>query len=311
MKIMKEIDFFDLKTDLADESDEILRTKTSDISGVESKRETVDGVNIFTMTVKNAEGEKQIGKKAGRYITLDVGSTEIYDTQTFENICTVFSTVISSFLDKFKDKDGGFLIAGLGNPDICADSVGKESVSSLIVTRHIKEASPELFEKFGFSETAAITPDVFGKTGVEAAEIIKGVADDIKPSCVIAIDALSSRRLSKLATTVQICDTGICPGSGVGNVRKEISEETIGVPVISIGVPTVVNASTLISDVLIGTGCCKENLKEKITEIAGTDCFVSKKECGAQIKSIGRLIGYSLNKAIHKDIDYSEMRDFL
>ena len=308
---MKDFDFFDLKTDLADESDEILRTKTSDISGVESERKTVDGVNIFTMVVKKGEGERQTDKKAGRYVTLDVGSTEIYDTDTFERICSVFSSVISSFTDEFKNCSGGFLLAGLGNPDICADSVGKESVSSFIVTRHIKEASPDLFEKFGFAETAAITPDVFGKTGVEAAEIIKGVADDIKPSCVIAIDALSSRRLSKLATTVQICDTGISPGSGVGNMRKEISKDTVGVPVIAIGVPTVVNTATLIYDVLLETGCLSENSKDTISQFTDPDCFVSKKECGAQMKSIGRFIGYSLNKAIHKDIEFSEMRDFL
>ena len=151
MQSMKEFDFFDLKTDLADESDEILRAKTPDMSGVQSEQKTIDGVNIFIMTVKDDKGEKQAGKKRGRYVTLDVGSTEIYDTETFERICSVFSSIISSFTDKFKSHSGGFLLAGLGNPDICADSVGKESVASFIVTRHIKEASPELFEKFGFS----------------------------------------------------------------------------------------------------------------------------------------------------------------
>ncbi len=311
---MKKIDFFDLKTDLADESDEIMREKFLKTEGIETHKKTVSGVNVFSMTVKDGRGERLCGKRCGRYVTLDVGSTEIYDTATFERICDVFCSVIRSFTDVIRDIGGSFLIAGLGNPSITADSVGTESVKSFIVTRHIKETAPKLFEKFAFSETSAITPDVFGNTGVEAAEIIKGVADDIKPSCVIAIDALSSRRLSKLATTVQICDTGICPGSGVGNVRTEISNETIGVPVIAIGVPTVVNAATLISDVMTETFPDEKsgfNISEKLKESGGLDCFVSKKDCGAQIKSISRLIGYSLNKAIHKDIEYSEMRDFL
>lgn len=312
---MENNDFFDLKTDLADESDEILRIKKDYPQGIVTESRKDNGIDIFTMHVKNSIGEKQSGKKCGKYVTVNVGSTNFYDSLTFERACTVFSSVIKEFTEQTSSEGGSFLLAGLGNPAITADSVGAETVASFIVTRHIKSSSPALFEKFGFAEASAIIPDVFGNTGVEAAEIIKGVVDDIKPSCVIAVDALSSRRLSRLGTTVQICDTGICPGSGVGNSRREISEDTLGVPVIAIGVPTVVNASTLISDILNDCGVKEddldENAKRQLYLQVGKDCYVAPKDCASEIKSISRLIGYSLNAAIHKDIEFSEMRDFL
>lgn len=312
---MERYNFFDLKTDLADESDELLRINKNVPHGIKSYGRKENGIDIFTMEVKTPEGETASGKKIGKYVTVTTGSTGLYDTETFERICSVFSSVILEFISDIKENGGSFLLAGLGNPRITADSVGSETVSSFIVTRHIKESSPELFKKFNFSEASAIVPNVFGNTGVEAAEIIKGVVDDIQPSCVIAVDSLSSRRLSRLASTVQICDTGICPGSGVGNTRAEISKETVGVPVIAIGVPTVVNASTLISDILHDCGLSDSDIddsaKARIFSQIGNDCYVSPKNCGADIKSISRLIGYSLNAAIHSGIAFSEMRDFL
>ena len=158
-------------------------------------------------------------------------------------------------------------------------------------------------------------PNVFGNTGVEAAEIIKGVADDIKPSCIIAVDALSSRHLSRVATTIQICNTGICPGSGVGNTRKEISSDSMGVPVIAIGVPTVVNATTLLTDALSDCGVdpslLSDEARNSLKTRVNTDCYICPKDCGQSIKSISKLIGYSLSFAIHKGISFSEIHDFL
>ncbi len=309
---MDNFDFFSLKTDLADENDEIIRSQNPTYSGIITRKYAEDGVDIFSTEIKNSDGEKASGKRRGKYVTVNVGRTELYDSHTFERVCKVFSNVVRCFTDPVR---GGFLLAGLGNPQICADSVGTQTAASFIVTRHIKESSPSLFERFGFSETSAITPNVFGNTGIEAAEIIKGVVDDIKPACVIAVDSLSSRRLSRLGTTVQICDTGICPGSGVGNLRTEISESTVGVPVIAIGVPTVVNASTLISDILSDCGIDGSKLDDKdrknLSAQVDKDCYVSPKSCEKEIKSISRLIGYALNSAIHKGISFSEMRDFL
>lgn len=317
MKRMKFSDnfIFERMTDLADERDELMRASPGFVDGIKSERRQVDGVDIFTMRVQNAAGERKSGRKIGKYVTVNVGSTNFYDTATFERVCTVFAAVIREFLQEAAVSGGCYLLVGLGNPRITADSIGAETVDSFIVTRHLKESSPQLFQKFGFSESAAIVPDVFGNTGVESAEIIKGVVDDIRPSCVIAIDSLTSRRLSRLSSTVQICDTGICPGSGVGNSRAEISKETLGVPVLAIGVPTVVNAATLVADILGECGIGKDSLgdavKRRIAAQLGGDCYVSPKDSGETVKSISRFIGYALNAAIHRDISFSEMQDFL
>ena len=307
---MENIDFFSLKTDLADENDEILRAKMQNIFGVETRKLVTDGVEIFEMKVKNEKGEEQTGKRKGKYVTVNVGQTELFDSKAFERVCKVLAKVISAFSEL---REGPILLAGLGNPAICADSVGAHTVENFIVTRHIRQSSPKLFEKFSFCETCAILPNVFGNTGLEAAQMIKGIADDIRPSCIVAVDSLSSRRLARLCTTVQLCDTGICPGSGVGNARAEISQNTMGVPVIAIGVPTVVNACTLVSDLL--SECGVENLsieqQKMLSKQISGDCYVSPKNCEKEVKSISRLIGFSLNAAIHKEIDISQMRDFL
>ena len=141
------------------------------------------------------------------------------------------------------------------------------------------------------------------------------MAEKTKPSCIIVVDSLASRRLSRLATTVQICDTGLSPGSGVGNTRAEISKETIGIPVIAVGVPTVVNASTLVCDLLsecgVGEKDIDEQTKKSLYEQVGRDCFVSPKSCEKDIKSISRLVGFSINSCLHKDIDVYSMHDFL
>ena len=308
---MENFDFFSLKTDLADENDEILRTKNHPYHGIDTRKYEKNGVEIFEMRVENSRGEMISEQKIGRYCTLNVGKTDLYDSNTFERVCCALSEIFDSFI---KGRDN-ILLAGLGNPAICADSVGTQTAENFIVTRHIKKSDKQLFDKLFTSETSAITPNVYGNTGVEAAQIIKGIADDIKPSCVIAVDSLASRRLSRLGTTVQICDTGIHPGAGVGNVRAEISNETLSIPVIAVGVPTVVNASTLICDILGECGVGHENIDEKtaksLYEQVGHDCFVSPKSCEKDIKSISRLIGFALNRSLHKNIDFSSMHDFL
>ncbi|MBR5528369.1 MAG: GPR endopeptidase [Clostridia bacterium] len=312
---MTENDFFDLKSDLADETGEILSEKVSDNYGIFTQKRTQNGVDIFISDITTEEGERRSGKKCGKYVTLNVGSTTLYDSESFERVCKVFASVAEEFISPYFGKSGGFLLAGLGNPGLPADSVGAQTVQNFIVTRHLKTSMPDMFEKFGFSETCAMIPDVLGNTGMEAAEIIKGVADDIRPGCIIAVDALSSRHLSRVATTVQICNTGICPGSGVGNARMEISADSMGVPVIAIGVPTVVNATTLLTDALSDCGITPASLtdesKKALMNRINTDCYICPKDCGQSIKSISRLIGYSLNFAIHKGISFSEIHDFL
>lgn len=314
---MENRNLFDLKTDLADESDELSQISREEYPGLHRSVSRIEGTTVIRLQVTDEQGERLCGKKVGEYVTAEVGNTVLYDTGGFEKLCGVCAELISRFFDRLLPGQGekSFLLAGLGNPAILADAVGAETVRNFIVTRHIKTSAPGLFEKFGFRETAAVIPDVFGNTGIEAAEIIKGVVEDIHPDCVIAVDALSSRRLSRLAAAVQICDTGVCPGSGVGNARAEISRQTLGVPVIAIGVPTVVNVTTLLSDAFAACGMEPDRLspeaRRSLGEMIGEECYVAPKDCSSGIKSISRMVGYALNAAIHRNISYSEMRDFL
>ncbi len=312
---MDNLAFFNCKTDLADESSERSASSICEQEGIKSEFYSIDGTPIAHLSITDDRGERTSGRKCGEYVTLEIGSTLLYDTATFEKKCDVCADRIGHFLERISDKSGAILLAGLGNPAVLADAVGAETVRNFIVTRHIKQSAPQLFEKFSFCETAACIPDVFGNTGVEAAQIIRGIADDIHPAAVIAVDALSSRKLSRLAAAVQITDSGVCPGSGVGNRRAEISYETLGVPVIAIGVPTVVNSSSLLSDAFSIGGVKIDSLgreqKERLRELVGEDYYVAPKNCASAIKSISRMLGYALNKAVHGDISYAEMRDFL
>lgn len=312
---MDNLAFFNCKTDLADERDEHSAGALEEETGIKKEFLSIDGTPITRLFIESGNGERISGRKSGKYVTAEIGSTLFYDTATFEKKCDLCADLIGDFLERSTAMSGPVLLAGLGNPAILADAVGAETVRSFIVTRHIKQSAPQLFDKFSFRETAACIPDVFGNTGVEAAQIIKGIADDIHPSCVIAVDALSSRKLSRLAAAIQLCDSGVCPGSGVGNRRAEISCETLGVPVLAIGIPTVVNASSLLSDAFRIGGVKLDTFdreqKALLRELVGEDYYVAPKNCEAAIKSISRMVGYALNKALHGDITYAEMRDFL
>ena len=303
------------RTDLADEAAEAMLA-SSQTDGIVSRYVTENGVDVHILDVKSEKGAERTGKPIGRYVTVNIGKIWTTDKEQFENTCRVTAKYIRDFLP---DKGSACLLAALGNKDIIADAVGPCTADNFIVTRHIKDADPELFRSFSLRDTLCISPGVLGNTGIEAAEIIKGVADFGSPGFVIAVDSLASRRLSRLATTVQICDTGISPGSGINNARKELTEKTLGVPVIAIGVPTVVEASTLAQDIVMtaaehsGNSLVKENAKlilEKITP-EGEGYFVTPKETDHIIKDVSKLIGYAINLALHDDLSFDEIDEFL
>ena len=298
---------FEKRTDLALEVHE-LRGKDSGITVNEFVK---DGFNVTVAEVLNREGEELSGKRVGKYITVDIGKAWQKDRSVFERVSYLLSDEIKSLLPK---KRGCVLVAGLGNEEITPDSLGPRVVKKLLVTRHIQVIDRELFVDAGFGCVAAIATGVLGQTGIESLEIIKSVCESVKPECVIVIDSLASRRLQRLATTVQISNGGISPGSGVSNRRPELNESTLGVPVISIGVPTVVDAATLAYD-LLEEHYGKEDERfaeviEKILVGSGKDMFVTPKENDVIAKETAKLLSSSINVALH-EMDIKEINEYI
>ncbi|WP_232695412.1 GPR endopeptidase [Brevibacillus daliensis] len=247
-----DLSVYNIRTDLAVEAHELAREQNqSDLPGVFlSVDGSQSGITVTRVQVENEEAGKQIGKVPGRYVTIEVPKLRDNDTELEAVVAQRFAEEIARFLkDLGITEDKKALVVGLGNWNVTPDALGPMVVENLLVTRHLFELAPESVEE-GYREVSALSPGVLGITGIETSEIVFGVVEKSKPDFVIAIDALASRALHRVNTTIQIADTGIHPGSGVGNKRKSIDQKTLGIPVISIGVPTVVFASTIVNDAI-------------------------------------------------------------
>lgn len=266
------------RTDLAVECYE--ESRKTKINGVKVVRKN----GVTTVSVLDENGEKEIGKPVGTYITVDVPSF-VNDTDIFDGRLRKISDILKNLLPADCDN---ILVAGLGNMDITADALGPKTNSYVLATRHI---SSDLRKEMGFKNLKSVSTvrtGVLGETGIESAEIIKGIVNVIHPSCVIAVDALASSSAERLGTTVQLSDSGIFPGSGVGNHRFEISEKTLGVPVVSIGIPTVVSTGV----------------------IRGADdnsMFVTPREIDRVTEQGAKLIGMSINVCLQSDISERDL----
>lgn len=294
------------RTDLALEVHE-MRGEQSGITVNESEK---SGIKITIAHVSEGEGEKLSGKRAGDYITLEVGKVWLQEKSRLEEIASVIAEELEKILPVGK---GGYLVAGLGNRSITPDAVGPLAVEGILVTRHLEEVQPQLYTAANFSSVSAIAPGVLGQTGIESAEIIKGLCQKIQPKCLILIDSLASRKLSRLATTVQISNRGISPGGGVSNKRMAIERETVGVPVISLGVPTVVDAATLAYDILEEYGGldmeAAEAVMDRIMESKSREMFVTPKDNDIITARTAKLIAMALNMALHR-MTAEELREF-
>ncbi len=238
-----------IKTDLAVEAHEYYVGDGKSLpDGIEHKTEDYDDVKVTIVNVTNENGQKAINKSIGTYITIEAKTLRHLTEYERENVEDVFSQKLRKLLeDKGVGGNDVVLVAGLGNDSITPDALGPKTVEKLDITRHIMEYMPDVVID-GTRPVCAIAPGVLGNTGIETIEIIKGVVDKIKPKAVIVIDALASRSTARVGTTVQISDTGIEPGAGVGNKRKGITEKTLDIPVIAVGVPTVIDAATIADD---------------------------------------------------------------
>jgi spore protease len=257
MKDTVDLSKYSVRTDLAIEAREMAiaeRSSTvsqqenlSQIEGVIIKEKEVDDIKISLVEV-TGEGEKHIGKKPGRYLTMEVQGIRQQDSQLQQKVEEIFASEFSHFLEGTGiKKTDSCLVVGLGNWNVTPDALGPMVCENLLITRHLFELQPENVEE-GYRSVSALAPGVMGLTGIETSDIIFGIVEKTKPDFVLAIDALASRSIERVNSTIQISDTGIHPGSGVGNKRKELSKETLGIPVIAIGVPTVVDAVSITSD---------------------------------------------------------------
>lgn len=237
-----------IRTDLAVEAKELYEEQNKErISGIKINEYFDSGVKITDVDILDENGERNMGKPIGKYITLEMPETFMHDKDVMDDVSRVFSKSLSGIIKL--DKSMTTLVVGLGNWNVTPDALGPKVVSRLMITRHLKELVPDKIDE-NIRPVCAISPGVLGLTGIETGEIIRSLADKIKPNLIVCIDALASRKTERVNKTIQVGNTGISPGSGIGNRRMEISEKTLGIPVIAIGIPTVVHAATLANDTI-------------------------------------------------------------
>ncbi len=253
------------------------------------------GITVSELRVTSEEGAEALGRKKGTYITLSVGRLWEDERDASDNAAKVLSQNINDMMHSVCQSPERVLVCGLGNRLVTPDALGPAAADKIRVTRHIKEENPRLFSEMCAYDISAISTGVVAQTGVETAEFIKGVAKTVSPSLIIVLDALAARDVDRLATTIQLCDSGISPGSGIGQKRKEISKETMGVPVMSIGVPTVVSSATLVYDALYAAGDEVDAKLKNVLE-TGRSFFVSINESDVMISTMSDVISLALNR---------------
>ncbi len=285
-----------LRTDIAEEC----RAETGENAeghGVSFCEYSKNGIRVARLDITNPEGEKVIGKPMGTYITVNIGKIWLAEPNRADIAAELLASELKKLASGLCPSFDSVLVAGLGNRYITSDAIGPLAVKDITVTRHIKTLDPRLFDSLSALSVSAVAPGVIGQTGIETVELIRGAAENVSPSLIIAVDALAAKSVDRLAVTVQLSDTGLAPGSGIGNMRKAIDKENLGIPVISVGVPTVVDSSTLIYDVLERAGMTDIPSEIKAQLENGRSFFVTLKDADIAAKETAKLIARAINLA--------------
>jgi len=243
---------YNFRTDLADERADIFKKNnniTDKIDGIETNIKEEGNIKITEVRVTNENGAKSIGKPIGSYITIDIKKLKLATDEEIENYGTILSNELRKLIDMHSTRQDEILVVGLGNMYVTPDSLGPKVINEIDVTRHILKYMPGVLEE-GTRSVSAISPGVLGTTGMETLEIVNGIVNNVKPKLIIVIDALASRSIDRISSSIQLADTGIVPGAGVGNTRMELSKNTLNIPVIALGIPTVVESAVLVNDCL-------------------------------------------------------------
>lgn len=320
---------FSVRTDLAIESREMIDEDDEGLDGVEVINDEREDIHITHVKIVNEAGSEAMGKPIGNYITIEAPKMKENDVVCHEEIMQIVADNIAELSNL--NEDSVILVVGLGNWNITPDALGPKVISKVLVTRHIVETLSEEIDN-SVRAVAAVSPGVMGITGIESVEIIMGIVEKIKPDLVIAIDALAARKFNRINSTIQMSDTGVSPGAGIGNKRVTISKETLGVPVIAIGVPTVVDAATLINDTM-------DRMLEQMIEHTeeGSDfykmlhsldstekyqliidilnpyvgnMFVTPKEVDAVVDRLANIIANSINIALHPGVTIEDINRY-
>lgn len=290
------------RTDLAVEAIENHKSAAA-LPHVRQSDRTLEGFAVHEVRILSEDAAREIGKPQGRYLTLELDALICREEDAFPRACKALSTLLRELLPR--PNDGPVLIAGLGNRMITPDAIGPQTADHVIATRHLVAQSPAIFADW--RPVSALAPGVLGQTGVETGEVICGVLDRVRPAAVIAVDALAAGRLSRLLRTVQLADTGITPGAGVGNARAALNEETLGVPVIAVGVPTVVDGATLAHEISsqLGQPACEalDDLSQPV--------MITTRDIDREVADISRMIGYAVNMALHPHLSVADIDLYL
>lgn len=320
-----------VRTDLAIEVAQMFKEeKKQNINGVIIDKKLDEGSEITIVKVVNEEGAKSIGKPIGSYITIDIPEYTAYDGELMNDVSESLGRTLKKLLNV--NKEDKILVVGLGNSKVTPDALGPLVVEKIMVTRHLSSVMPDAIDDEVIS-VGAIAPGVLGVTGIETFEIVDSLVKKIRPTLVICIDALGSRKTQRVNKTIQICDTGISPGAGVGNHRMKLNKETLGVKVIGIGVPTVVNAATIASDTIdLVLDNLINNAKEgsefykmlksvdkneksilinDILDPFVSELVVTPKEIDLMVESLSKIIANGINIAVQPSMTMDEINKFL
>ncbi|MDN5363952.1 MAG: spore protease [Eubacteriales bacterium] len=309
--------------DLAIEAHQLLRGETGrELPGVKEKVESFDYGKVTTITITDSTGEQLMGRQKGTYITLEVPAIRENNRPLHKEIAEVMAAKLSSLVNL--TPHASVLIVGLGNWRATPDALGPQVVEHVLVTRHLHRYAPEELRE-GMRPVSALAPGVLGIAGVETAEIVKGVVEKTQPDLVIVIDALAAANINRIGTTIQMADTGISPGSGLGQKRAALNKDYLGVPVIAIGVPTVVHAGTIARESITAlvealkenevtaslyrnaNPILIENIMGEVLAAYSGNLVVTPKEIDELIKNISLLLALGINRALHPAISEEEM----
>lgn len=292
------------RTDLALEAQELWQESAGEqtqLKGVQARDSRQEGYAVTTVRILDQEGAQALGKPAGTYVTLTVDGLARREEDAFGRAVRAVAAELTQLLAGL---EGPVLVACLGNRAVTPDAVGPKVHDHLLITRHLVDQAPEHFG--AFRPVASVAAGVLGTTGVESGEIVKAVADKIAPRAIIAVDALAARRVERLCATVQVCDSGIAPGSGVGNHRFALNAETMGVPVIAVGVPTVVDGATLCADLLEEAGQHPD--PQAISQAPGATLMVTPRDIDQRVEDMAKVIGYALSLSLQPALDLESLQ---